>query len=173
MPFIKKAYHSSKSPDTLSDDYASIDHPLTIACEALVMGVEDDDIVASLLLHDILSISDIPVKDLPFSPSICAIIELISSYPGSKDERAKSNYYKLVSENPRVAFVLCMDRLNTLASLAMTVGRKDTSEYIAEIEKHVVPLFQMINARESKLTNPVWLLRYHMYSLLEVYKHLL
>ena len=173
LPFIKKAYHSSKSPDTLSDDYASIDHPLTIACEALVMGVEDDDIVASLLLHDILSISDIPVKDLPFSPSICAIIELISSYPGSKDERAKSNYYKLVSENPRVAFVLCMDRLNTLASLAMTVGRKDTSEYIAEIEKHVVPLFQMINARESKLTNPVWLLRYHMYSLLEVYKHLL
>ena len=38
----------------LSDDYASIDHPLTIACEALVMGVEDDDIVASLLLHDIV-----------------------------------------------------------------------------------------------------------------------
>ena len=173
LPFIKKTYHSGKNSDLFLDDYASIDHPLTIACEALVMGVDDDNIVASLLLHDILSVSEITVKDLPFSPPICEIVELISRYPSTKDERAKSNYYKLISEKPSAAFVLCMDRLNTLASLAMTSGRKDTSNYIAEIEKYVVPLFQMINERESKLTNPVWLLRYHMYSLLELYKHLL
>ena len=47
-------------------------HPLTMACNALALGIRDDKVVATILLHDVCEDCDVSLKELPISH--CAVI---------------------------------------------------------------------------------------------------
>lgn len=45
-------------------------HPLTMACNAVSMGIREDTVVATILLHDVCEDCGVGVAELPFSDRV-------------------------------------------------------------------------------------------------------
>ena len=56
-------------------------HPFTMACHALAMGLEEDALLAALLLHDVSEDCHVEPEDLPFSPEVQSIVARVSKPP--------------------------------------------------------------------------------------------
>ena len=62
------------------DGVPYIVHPLSMACYAVALGIKDDNIIATVLLHDVVEDCDVPAEDrynnladMPFALSANAI----------------------------------------------------------------------------------------------------
>ena len=53
-------------------------HPLTMACDAISMGIKDDSVVATILLHDVCEDCGVSVAELPFSNAVKQGVELMT-----------------------------------------------------------------------------------------------
>ena len=148
-------------------------HPLTLACHALAMGLADDDVLAALLLHDVVEDTGTPLSDLPVSPRVREAVRLVSynSYPGEKAE-IKPAYYRGIAACPLAALVKCIDRCNNLSCMADGFTRAKQAVYVAETETYVMPLLDVIKAI-PEWNDAAWLLRYQIRALLETFKRML
>ena len=148
-------------------------HPLTLACHALAMGLADDDVLAALLLHDVVEDTDTRPEDLPVSERVREAVCLVSynTYPGEKTE-IKPVYYKNISRNPLASLIKCIDRCNNLSCMADGFRRRKMAVYVAETETYVLPLIAVVKS-VPEWNNAAWLLRYQITALLETFKRLI
>lgn len=148
-------------------------HPLTMACHALAMGLEDDDVLAAILLHDVVEDTGAKPEDLPVNERVREAVRLVSynTYPGPK-KQIKPLYYENIGENPLASLVKCIDRCNNLSSMAMGFTREKMVTYVEQTEQYVIPLLQVVK-NEPEWNSAAWLLQYQIMSLLETLKRLL
>ena len=148
-------------------------HPLTMACHALAMGIEDDDVLAALLLHDVVEDAGAQIEELPAGEAVREAVRLVSynSYPGPK-EKIKPLYYENIGKNPLACLVKCIDRCSNLSTMAMGFSREKMVTYVEQTEQYVIPLLAAVK-NEPRWNSAAWLLQYQITSLLETYKRLL
>ena len=148
-------------------------HPLTMACHALAMGLEDDDVLATILLHDVVEDAGAKPEELPVNERVREAVCLVSynTYPGPK-KQIKPLYYENIGKNPLASLVKCIDRCNNLSSMAMGFTREKMVTYVEQTEQYVIPLLQVVK-NEPEWNSAAWLLQYQMMSLLETLKRLL
>ena len=60
-----KEKHRETKPRSGPGKVPYISHPLTMTCHALAMGLDDDILLASLLLHDVTEECGIPPSEMP------------------------------------------------------------------------------------------------------------
>ena len=156
-------------------------HPLTLACHALAMGITDDNVLATALLHDVVEDTDTHPEELPVSDKVRDAVCLLSynTYlkKGDDTDPQKKNdikpiYYANIGKDPLAALVKCMDRCNNLACMADGFSRKKMATYVIQTEEYVFPLLDVIKA-VPEFNNASWLLRYQMTTMLETFKRLL
>ena len=145
-----------------------INHPLTAACHALAMGIQEDELLAAILLHDVLEDCDVKAEDLPFSSRVRALVVMVTKTRFSGDEREKL-YYQAIAEDAGACLIKCIDRCNNLSSMAMGFTREKISEYVKETEEWYPRLLQTVKA-EPKYNDAAWLLTYQMRALLALAK---
>ena len=141
-------------------------HPLTLACHALAMGLEDDVLLASLLLHDVSEDCGVRPEDLPFSPAVQNVIALVTKPPKPYSEAA---YYEAIEKNPVACLVKGIDRCNNLSSMSTGFSKKKIAEYVKETETYYPHLLRIIKGR-PEYNNAAWLLSYQIRSLLAMAK---
>lgn len=148
-------------------------HPLTLACHALAMGIEEDDVLAALLLHDVLEDTDAKADELDVNPQVLEAVQLVSynTYDGEKDE-IKPLYYENISKNELASLVKCIDRCNNLSCMADGFTRQKMIKYVSDTERYLMPLLDVIKA-VPKWNNAAWLLRYQVTALMESFKRIL
>ena len=156
-------------------------HPLTLACHALAMNIVDDDVLASVLLHDVVEDTDTKLEELPVGDRVKEAVALVSynTYlkkgddrdPDRKDE-IKPLYYGEIRKNPLAALIKCMDRCNNLSSMAAGFSKEKMVKYVKQTEKYVIPLLDVVK-EVPEWNNAAWLLRYQMITMLEAFKRLL
>ena len=179
LPFMR-AKHEGQFRRGMVDVAPYYVHPLTLACHALAMGITDDDVLAALLLHDVIEDTDTSPDELPVNDRVRKTVCLVSYntyYSGSESghvdkQRIKPAYYGHIAEEPLAALVKCVDRCNNISCMADGFTRCRMKEYVAETEKYIVPLLDVIEA-VPEWNNAAWLLRYQMRVLLEAFKRLL
>lgn len=180
LPFMREKHDGQYRKGMVSIDPYRV-HPLMLACHALAMGISDDDVLAALLLHDVVEDAEPTVmpEDLPANKRVQEAVRLVShnTYPYDEKkpgdlERIWPEYYGNISKNPLAALVKCMDRCNNLSCMADGFKRTKMKKYIQETEEYIVPLLDVIKAVPD-WNNAAWLLRYQMHTLLEVYKRML
>ena len=148
-------------------------HPLTLACHALAMGIGEDDVLAALLLHDVVEDTNTKPEELPVNDRVREAVRLVSynTYAGDKQE-IKPLYYANIAKNPLAALVKCVDRCNNLSCMVDGFTRAKQAVYVTETERYVLPLLDVI--REVPAWNSAaWLLRYQIRALLETFKRML
>lgn len=148
------------------DKVPYIYHPLLIACHALALGLDDDNIVSAALLHDVCEDCGVAVDDLPVNDLTREAVSLLTK-DGSID---KEQYYQLISQNPIATMVKLLDRCNNVSGMAAGFSKEKLVEYIKETESVVYPLLQKAKSEYPMYSNQVFLIKYHMTSVIEAIK---
>ena len=139
------------------------------------MHIEDDDVLTTALLHDVIEDTDTTLEELPVSDRVRVAICLLShnTYGGEEDkEKNKPLYYENIAKNPLAALVKCMDRCNNLSTMADGFKKPKMVKYVKQTEQYVLPLLDVVK-EVPDWNNAAWLMRYQMITMLEAFKRLL
>ena len=143
-----------------------ISHPLTMACHAFAMGLEDDTLLAALLLHDTAEDCGVKPEELPVSEEARRIVALVTK---PESGYSPEDYFRRIAENPKACLVKCIDRCSNLSTMALGFTKEKMAAYIRETEKYYPELLKIVKA-VPEYNNAAWLLQYQMKSLLETAK---
>lgn len=146
----------------------AIYHPLNVTCHCYAMGIEDDDILAACLLHDVVEDTGNTPESLPVSERAKELVDLLTKKKGQEDDA----YFKAIRKNSAAALIKCTDRCNNITTMAWGFGRKKIYNYIEETEKYILPLLKAVK-KDPDYNNAAWLLQYQIESMLDIYKRLM
>lgn len=147
-------------------------HPLMMACHAQAMKLNEDELLAVILLHDVCEDCGIDSSELPFTVKIKNAVELLTKKP-DYDVLNKENterYYAAIQDNRLAAMAKVIDRCNNVSTMAQAFTDQRLGEYIKETEQYVFPLLTHIKQEWPEYANAVFLIKYHMLSVLESLK---
>lgn len=152
-----------------------INHPLLMACHAHALGIRDDALLASILLHDVAEDTGIAAEELPFSDEVRTIVGLLTfSVPeGKTKEEAKAEYYKKISENGKACVVKVIDRCNNVSTMAGSFSKEKLEEYIIETEKYIIPLTTVLKNAYPQYSDIAFLIKYQILGLIETIKYMI
>ena len=152
-------------------------HPLTMACQAVSMGVNDDNIVAAILLHDVVEDCGVSVNDLPVNKEVKEAVHLLTYVkPEKYKERdgegssllvVKSNYYDEISKNRIASIAKLFDRCHNVSSMAGTFTKEKLNDYIEETDMFVLPLLRETKDNFPEYQDILFVLKYHIISVLD------
>ncbi len=173
LPLAKKLHLGQKRKG--KDEIPYIYHPLMVACQALALGLDEDDIIATALLHDTIEDCGVDSSELPVSESVRIAVELLSFHieDGESKIQAKERYYQNISENRLATIVKVLDRCNNISSMAMAFSKEKLIEYINETENYVFPILECMKHYYPECYNAAFILKYQMLSVLENIKRII
>ena len=167
LSFAKEKHAGQwRSPKSLRIPYTI--HPLTMACHALAMGLEDDALIAAILLHDVCEDCGVPPEKLPVCDEVQEIVALVTK-PVDKVKFSEEAYYSAIFENPKACLVKCIDRCNNVSGMTLGFTPARMKEYIAETETWYPDLLRVVKS-VPEYNNAAWLLSYQIRSILQTAK---
>ena len=157
---VRKASAFSETP------VPYIVHPLIMTCHAHALGIHDDAVLAVALLHDVCEDCGIAPEELPFSEGVQHAVALLTKDRKYDKSRAAA-YYEAISRDPTASIVKVIDRCNNISTMMLSMSYDRAASYIDETETFVLPLIDVIKARWTQYYDAVYILKYHMLSVLE------
>lgn len=174
MDLLRKAHEGQKRRSRYGFETAYIAHPLTMACHALALGLQDDEVIAVCLAHDMVEDSKGRVKlaDLPEGHIRNAVRLLSKNECPHVGEDWMTMYYKDIRKNPLACLVKILDRVNNVGGMADAFSRDWMIRYTGETDRYYPALLEVIK-KVPEWNNAWWLLRYQLTTQLEAFKRLL
>lgn len=151
------------------DGQPYIIHPLTMACNALGMGIRDDAVVATILLHDVCEDCGVSVAELPMSQTVKRGVELMTFriMDGESKEIAKNRYYNMLLQSREATLTKLIDRCHNVSSMAGTFSVEKLKAYIEETRHYVLPLLKKAKSVYPEDADILFLLKYHIASVVD------
>ena len=152
-----------------------INHPLTMACHALAMGIRDDNVLAAILLHDVVEDCHVKPEQLPVNDTVRdTVVRLTHTWPkGGDTPEEMRKYYDGILESPAASLVKIIDRCNNLSMMPTGFTHEKMASYIVETEKFIFPLMKKLKGSSPEYSNALFLLKYQMVSIMETLKRML
>lgn len=155
-----------------SEPVPYIYHPLLLTCHALALGLDDDDLLSACLLHDVCEDCGVSVEELPVNDTTKEAVQLLTKPVGFKktpeDER---KYYEGIAGNRIATVVKLLDRCNNISSMATSFSDNRIADYINETQQYIKPLMEKARNNYPEYSNLLFLIRYHMNSVMEALRH--
>ena len=136
------------------------------------MPDETSTIVA--LLHDVVEDCGKKVEELPVGAEARELVRLLThekTMPANRD-KLMADYFDAIAANPKAALVKCIDRCNNLTTMSWGLSRERIYRMIKETEEFYPALLDVIK-ETTEYNNAAWLLKYHIESMLDIYKRLM
>lgn len=161
-----------RKPGHSNERIPYIYHPLLLTCHALALGLEEDDLLSACLLHDVCEDCGVQPDELPVNDQTREAVRLLTKpetfgYTGP-EYRA---YYEGIAGNRIALIVKLLDRCNNISSMATSFTDKRMAEYIKETQEYIHPLMEKARDEYPQYSNQLFLIRYHMNSVLEAIRH--
>lgn len=155
-----------------SEKVKYINHPLMMACHAHAMGINDDDILSAILLHDVVEDTDTAINELPVNEETKEIVNLLTFkiLPNMSKEASKKIYYQNIAKNKKAVTVKILDRCNNISTMAYVFSKEKIIEYINETEEYIIPLISVLKSEPAPYCNIAFIVKYHIISVLEAIK---
>ena len=149
-------------------------HPLNLACHALSMNIIEDEVIAACLLHDVVEDSGIKLQELPVNDETKELVSLLTCEKTTPENRKEiiGKYYNKIQKNPKASLIKCMDRCNNLTTMSWGLSREKIYRMITETEEYYPALLKTIK-ETTEYNNAAFLLKYHIESMLDIYKRLM
>jgi GTP pyrophosphokinase len=176
LNFVRELHKDQKRKD--GEPY--IIHPLTLTCHALALGVRDDNVIATLLLHDVVEDCGISINDIPCNKEILTAVNLLTyrkpkvyfekDGEGISIETVKDEYYKEISKNGVASICKLFDRCHNVSSMAGTFTSIKLLDYLYETERYILPLLRETKEKFPEYQDILFVLKYHIISVLDAVK---
>ena len=146
-----------------------------MACHALSHGMCEDDLLSTALLHDVCEDCNVSVEDLPVNDETKEAVALVTKDFAALEEsmEAVEEYYRAISENKIASIVKLLDRCNNISGMAAAFDEVKMANYIKETETYIYPLMDKTSDNYPEYANQIFLIKYHMTSVVEAIKHIL
>ena len=165
-----KYARSSHDGQTRKGNFAIpyITHPLNIACHAMSLEIEEDEVIAAALLHDVCEDCDILPEELPVSEEVQEAVRLLTRIPmeGESREDTLKRYYGRLIKNRQATIVKLLDRCNNVSFMTFAFPDDKIRDYIAETRTYVLPLLEEARTRYPVYGNAYFLVKYHICSVI-------
>lgn len=147
-------------------------HPLKVACHAISIGIADDTIIASALLHDVCEDCGVKPVDLPVSDKTRNIVSILTRdfEAEMKEEKNEQEYYLRILNNKDAMLVKLLDRCNNVSEMSEGFQDGRLERYIKKTEKWFYPMFEKAMGMYPECEKEIFLLHYHMTSVLTAAK---
>lgn len=171
LPYAKEKHRNQLRRG--KDHVPYIYHPLQVACHALALGLEDDDLVSAALLHDVCEDCDVAPEELPVNERTRRAVSLLTreETPGMDWEEIERRYYGAITHDPLAAMIKLMDRCSNVSGMASGFTKAGMVRYIQSTEKWIYPLLQQTRELYPQYSNQLFLIKYHLTSVVETIKH--
>lgn len=172
LSFSKSMHHGQYRKGKGNIPY--IYHPLVISCQAIALGLGEDDIIATCLLHDVCEDCGVKKNELPVDEHIKEAVELLTKDMSlyAKDIDAERRYYNLISRNKISCIVKLLDRCNNISDMSSAFSKEKMMDYIDSTEYFIYPLFDVIDNEYSEYSIKMFAVRYHMSSVIKTIKNI-
>lgn len=144
-------------------------HPLTMACDALSLGISDDNTIATILLHDVCEDCGVSLAELPVNDTVKRGVELMTFtvMDGETKEIAKRRYYNMLLQSREAAVTKLIDRCHNVSSMAGIFTVEKLKSYIDETRDYVLPLLRQVKDAYPDESNILFILKYHITSVVD------
>ena len=173
LPFAV-ARHRGQFRDS-RDNVPYIVHPMQIAFHAIALGLWEDDLLATCLLHDVCEDCGVSYVELPAGERVMKAVELLTKTwehgkESPKDEKA---YYQAISEDPIASMVKLLDRCNNVSSMAGAFSTKRIERYMEETRIYYEPLVKKMLADYPQYTRQILAASYQICSVAQALERML
>ena len=157
------------------DKVPYINHPLSLACHAIALGLDEDNLLSAALLHDVCEDCDVPVEELPVNDETKKAVALLTKNKNltRSSEEGLIDYYEKLSEDRIALMVKLLDRCNNISGMAAAFSIERMASYIIETEEYIYPLLNLADRKFPQYANQIYLIRYHMLSVVEALRQLM
>ena len=144
-------------------------HPLTMACNAVSMGIREDAVVATILLHDVCEDCGVDAAQLPVSDTVRRAVDLMTFrvMEGETKEIAKNRYYNMLLQSREASITKLIDRCHNVSSMAGTFSVEKLKSYIEETRHYVLPLLRKVKNQYPEESDILFMLKYHIVSVVD------
>ena len=150
-------------------------HPMMVAKHACALNILDDELIAAILLHDVIEDCQIKIEELPVNDNVKEMVMRVSflKQPGLTNEETKAHYFEKITEHKKAALLKVLDRCNNVSTMGETFEKKRLRNYIEETETYIFPLIDMLLRECPEYRDAASLVRYQIVSMLETIKRFL
>ena len=144
-------------------------HPLMVACHALALELWEDDLIAAAILHDVCEDCGVAPADLPVGKEVQEIVRILTKDPSPRGRTfaGQQDYYYNISCSRIATLVKLLDRCNNISSMTSGFSRERMIYYIKDTERWVYPLFKSAKTKYPQHRSQIFLIRYHMTSMID------
>lgn len=130
-------------------------HPLSLACDAVGMNLNDDVLLSMLLLHDVPEDLGVLVMDLPVDDEVKLAVECMTlrKMPDETKFEAKVRYYQNIAKNKYAILGKGFDRQNNLSTMARMMPKVSIVKNCFETWFLLIPLLKESKLRFPELSN--------------------
>ena len=173
LAFAKEKHNGQyRKPGHSDERVPYIYHPLLLTCHALALGLEEDDLLSACLLHDVCEDCGVQLDELPVNDQTREAVRLLTKPENfGKTDPEYRTYYEGIAGNRIALIVKLLDRCNNISGMATSFTDKHMAEYIKETQEYIHPLMEKARDEYPQYSNQLFLIRYHMNSVLEALRH--
>ena len=156
-----------------SDGSPYIVHPLGMACYAVALGLRDENIISTILLHDVVEDCDKQVEYLPVNDTVKRAVKYMTITTFDTDTskiETKCRYFNELLDCPEALICKALDRYNNLADMPANFTTDGTAKNIAETEVLLLPVLKKAKEAYPELADILFVLRINLSTLCEAIK---
>lgn len=155
------------SGQTRKDGKPYIVHPLSMACYAVALGIRDDNILATILLHDVVEDCGVELQALPFNETIKRGIKYMTvvKYEDEDKSTTKKRYFTEMINSKEAVICKAIDRYNNLADMVGTLSDEAIIKNIKETDELLLPLLKKAKEQWAELSDILFVLRTNIRSI--------
>ena len=161
------------SLQTRKDGTPYIVHPLSMACYAVAMGLREDNIIATILLHDVPEDCGINVDYLPVNNTIKYAVRHMTTQRFKTDIdklETKCRYFNELLDSREALICKALDRYNNLSDMPLNMSADAVGKNVAETEVLLMPILKEAKAKYPELADTLFVLRTNLDVLVNILK---
>ena len=158
---------------TRKNDVPYIAHPLSMACYAAALGIKDDNIMTTILLHDVCEDCGIEIDTLPFNDVIKTGVKYVTVTKFDTDKskiETKRRYFNELLNSREAIIVKALDRYNNLADMPFALTDDAIGKNAAETEVLLLPILKKAKDKWCDLSDVMFVLRTNIRSVNDILK---
>lgn len=136
-------------------------HPLFMACYAVALRGTTDEMVATILLHDVVEDCGVPLSALPVNETIKRGVKFmtIDPYEGEDKPTTKRRYYNELIESREALICKGLDRFMNLATAEGVMSEESIVKNIKETHELLMPVLKQAKNRYPELSDALHIIR--------------
>lgn len=155
---------------TRKDGVPYIVHPLSMACYAAALQLRNDNIMATILLHDVPEDCGVDIAHLPVNDTVKKAVECMTITPFKNETKiqTKRRYFNNLLKSKEAIICKAIDRYNNLTDMRFTFTADAIAKNVAETDVLLLPVLKEAKEKWTDISDTLFVLRTNIRSVNDI-----